>query len=68
MMAGLQNLLNPNKEEDKSQAGLKAVIFANQRRSPASLSEDSSLSIFDRITYRYHYVGRRIFSETGALK
>ena len=60
MMAGLMDQMNPNKKKDEKTTGVSAVIFANQTRSPAAVVEDKTLSIFDRVTYRYYYVGRRI--------
>lgn len=50
----------PNGAIDPSQIGLARVIFANQKRGPASLPMDRTLSIFDRVTFRYHFVGLRM--------
>ena len=67
MMAGLMDQLNPNgKKKEDSNQGLREVIFANQSRTPAAVTEDRKLSIFDRITYRYYYVGRRLVLGEGA--
>ncbi len=61
MMQGMMDQLNPNaKKKDAPTTGVNAVIFANQNRTPAAVAEDRKLSIFDRVTYRYYYVGRRI--------
>lgn len=49
-------------KDDKS-SGLSAVAFAN-RRSPASVTEDRTLSLFDRVTYRYHFVGKQMLTDT----
>ena len=63
MMAGLMDQLNPNKKKEEQKSGVSAVIFANQTRSPASVAEDKKLSIFDRVTYRYYFVGKRIVTD-----
>ncbi len=60
LLSGLQDKLNPNQKPNEKSTGVSAVIFANQTRSPAAVAEDAKLSIFDRVTYRYYYVGRRI--------
>lgn len=67
-LAGLmQQMLPKDPEAEKHVAGMKLVIFANganQNRSPAGLSEEvatnKTLSIFDRVTYRYYFVARRV--------
>lgn len=60
MVQDLMDKMNPNKKKEEQTTGVSAVIFANQTRSPAAVAEDRKLSIFDRITYRYYFVGRRI--------
>lgn len=60
MMAGLMEQLNPNGKQEEKKTGVGAVIFANQTRSPASVAEDRTLNLFDRVTYRYYFVGRRM--------
>jgi hypothetical protein len=45
----------PNAEQAAA-TGIQAVVFANQNRAPASIPEDKTLSIFDRVTYRYFLV------------
>jgi hypothetical protein len=40
-------------------SGVSAVILANQNRAPAAVTEDRTLSIFDRVTYRYYFVVRQ---------
>jgi hypothetical protein len=42
--------------EQTAATGIQAVVFANQNRAPASIPEDKTLSIFDRVTYRYFLV------------
>jgi len=67
MLAGLMAQLNPEAAEDaKRVEGVKAVIFANKSRSPASVAEDKALNIFDRVTYRYYFIGQRILAEGSA--
>ena len=65
MMQGLMDKLNPGNKKDDTGTGVSAVIFANQNRSPAAVAEDRKLSIFDRVTYRYYFVGRRIVLGEG---
>lgn len=61
MMAGLMAQFGPKGEGGEDpQRGLKLVIFANQKRQPAAIAEDPTLSLFDRITFRYHYVATNI--------
>jgi len=52
MKAGQQ----PQGAEQAPAIGFQAVVFANQNRAPASIPEDKTLSIFDRVTYRYYLV------------
>jgi hypothetical protein len=59
MMAGLMGQLMP-KTGEKPSSGIGAVIFANQRRGPASVAEDKTLNIFDRVTYRYYFVSKKM--------
>lgn len=59
LMQGILKQLKPTqKEEDRMDPQVKAVIFAaNRTRNPASLAEDSSLNLFARVTYRYRQTG-----------
>ncbi len=49
--------------KDKNPVNLDQIDFANRTRSPDSIAEDTGLSIFDRITFRYKNVYRRFLSE-----
>ena len=60
MMAGLMDQMNPNKKAEDKKTGVSAVVFANRNRSPASVAEDRTLSIFARVSYRYYYVGPKL--------
>ena len=51
--------------QQASQSGIQAVAFANQTRSPASIPEDKTLSIFDRVTYRYLYTTKVLGMENS---
>ena len=62
-IAGLMSQLMPGggaKEEDPRTKGMRAVVFANQHRGPASVAEDKSLNLFDRVTVRYYAVSSRL--------
>jgi hypothetical protein len=64
MMAGMMQQFMPKAEGDPNpNSGLTSVIFANQNKSPTALTEDTTLNIFDRVGYRYYFVGPRMFSE-----
>jgi hypothetical protein len=67
MMSTLMDQLHPGgKPGEEKKVGVSAVAFANQTRSPASVVNDKTLNIFDRVTYRYYYVGRRlVLGEAG---
>ncbi len=52
--------MQADKGQEKSDSGISAVIYANQNRSPASVTEDKSLNIFDRVTYRYYFVVKQL--------
>jgi hypothetical protein len=62
MLAGLMNQFMPKQEGDGSQgtSTLPQIIFANQNKPAASIPEDRTLSIFDRVTYRYYFVSPRM--------
>ncbi|MGK5082120.1 hypothetical protein WDW37_02360 [Bdellovibrionota bacterium FG-1] len=65
MLAGMMEQLNPNaKKGTAPKTGVNAVIFANKTRGPASVAEDKTLNIFDRVTYRYYFVGRRMTQDS----
>jgi hypothetical protein len=51
-----------------SMSGVRAVAFANAKRGPASVAEDSHLSLFDRVTYRYFFVGKQMIGAAGAKR
>lgn len=62
----LMDQMNPNgKKKEAASTGVSAVIFANRSRTPTAVTEDRKLSIFDRVSYRYYYVGRRILFGEG---
>jgi hypothetical protein len=64
MINAMMGQLNPQAAPaDKSQQGLREVIFANRNRGPAAVVEDRTLSLFDRVTYRYYYVGKRMVAQ-----
>jgi hypothetical protein len=63
MMQGLMDQMNPDKAKEAQKSGVFAVDFAyraNQGRNLAAVADDKKLSIFDRVTYRYYFVGKRI--------
>lgn len=64
LMAGLLEKLGPKAdgEPGNDQRGLAQVIFANQHRSPTAIAEDKTLNLFDRITFRYYFTSKRMFS------
>ncbi len=49
---------------EKAQSGVMSVHFAMQKkgRAPASVAEERGLNIFDRVTYRYYFVGHRMMA------
>ncbi len=40
--------------------GMGTVIYANKTRSPASIVEDKTISIFDRVSFRYYFFGEKL--------
>jgi hypothetical protein len=68
IMKALAEGMNPSPKTAEKFNGVTAVAFANRNRAPAAVAEDRQLSIFDRITYRYYLVGRKILSGEGAAK
>jgi hypothetical protein len=59
MMSTLMGQFMPkNADGTEQKSGMAMVIFANQKRSPASVAEDKTLNLFDRISYRYYFVGK----------
>jgi hypothetical protein len=68
---GLQDMIAGQRGAKHAETpnGVMAVDFAYRTRSPASganISDDKHLSLFDRVTYRYYFVGRRIVSAQQA--
>ena len=51
--AGEKKLTNP---------GLTTVIFANKTQSPVAIAENKQLNLFDRVSYRYIFVEKKIFN------
>jgi len=45
--------------------GMASVIFANKNGTPTAVAENKQLSIFDRVSYRYFFVGARILDRDG---
>jgi hypothetical protein len=64
VMGMLSQLMPKNPQGQDQHKGITAVISANKRNGPSTIAEDRSLSIFDRVSYRYFFVGRRILSPT----
>ena len=62
MMAGIMGQFMPKEGSDEPPAGFTVMDFRSLTRSPAAVAEDRSINIFQRISFRYHYVGRRVFS------
>jgi hypothetical protein len=64
ILAGVMAQFNPQTGAPGSpQAkGVSAVAFAMRDRAPASIAEDRQLGLFDRVTYRYIVVSRKMFS------
>jgi hypothetical protein len=52
--------------EEKAAGGTTEVSEARMNRSPAAIENDRSLSLFDRVTFRYKTVSRRMIP-TAAL-
>jgi hypothetical protein len=50
------------KDEAQGVASLDSIEKANRFRTPASIMEDSKMNLFDRVSYRYQTVTRRIMS------
>jgi hypothetical protein len=64
MMAAMMQQFAPKTgEEQDPNNGINMVIFANKSQPAAAVAENPSLSIFDRITYRYYFVGQKILTE-----
>ena len=59
LMAGLMDQFKP-KSADEAPPGFSAVDFASLNRAPAQVVQDKSISIFNRISFRYYYVGKRM--------
>ena len=64
MLSGMMAQFGAKPGDNPAQSGLSNVIFANQNpQKLATLAEDQTLSLFDRITYRYYYVSNRMSEE-----
>ncbi len=69
MMNGLMSKLMPKSEEEK-QSGVSEVKFAGAtRRNLASVTaEDPTVSLFDRVAFRYSNVTSRLFADPNKRK
>lgn len=58
MMAGIMAQFGPKEPGGANQNdGVMAVVFAHQKQAnAATIAEDKTLNIFDRITYRYYFI------------
>lgn len=56
MFANIMGQMLQKDENQTRKSGIDLVEFLNQTRSPAAITEDSSLSLFDRVSYRYRKV------------
>jgi hypothetical protein len=61
-MAALLKGMNPDDKEAQPGVSETAIEKANRTRNPASIAEDPSISLFDRVTYRYTSVTKQIFA------
>ncbi|HLE01661.1 MAG TPA: hypothetical protein VJB59_15465 [Bdellovibrionota bacterium] len=61
LIGNMMTQFGPQKGE-KPPTGISALDFAALTRSPNLIVQDRTLSIFQRVSFRYHYVGRRLFS------
>jgi hypothetical protein len=63
MMNGLMSKLMP-KTDDPKKSGISEVKFSGAARNIASVTpEDTTVSLFDRVAYRYSHVTPRLLSE-----
>jgi hypothetical protein len=64
LMAQIAGMLNPEEAAaaKKQLDGVNRVHFATQKNGASAVSEDKTLSIFDRIAYRYIFVGKRMIA------
>ena len=65
VLEGLVERLLPKNAEDQAKSGVASVALANRGRSPASITNDKSLSIFDRVSYRYLVESQKILNSSG---
>ena len=74
MMSNLMaNLMPGAKANPERLTGVAALAFQNKTRGAASIPEDKSISIFDRITFRYFMnfttlTGQPLSPNTGVKK
>lgn len=61
LFSGIMNQFGPQKGAENMPLGVKGVNFGNEpKRFPANVAEDKRVSIFERVTARYHRVSDRI--------
>ncbi len=57
MMAGIMAQFGPKEPGGANQNdGVMSVVFAHQQQAAATIAENKTLNIFDRITYRYYFI------------
>ena len=67
IVAGMMDQFMPKGDEKKDDTAESAIEFANKNRSPSSIMEDPTLSLFDRVTYRYGLTINRLEKLDWAL-
>jgi hypothetical protein len=65
-MAALLKGMNPEDKEVQPGVSETEIEKALRTRSPASIAEDPSISLFDRVTYRYTSVTKQIFAQPAS--
>jgi hypothetical protein len=62
MAAAMAELMKSMQPKEEAAGGVSEVSDPKMNRSPAAIENDRSLSLFDRVTYRYKTVTKRMFS------
>lgn len=60
MLSGLMGQLMPKQDGNSPQNNQGILAFGNQNRLIAAVPENRTVSIFDRVAYRYYFVGKRM--------
>jgi hypothetical protein len=61
MMAGIMSKFGAKPEDGEHPSeSFKQVIFANHNRPPEAIADDRKLNLFDRVTFRYHWIVPRL--------